>query len=192
MDNSQACTDTAIFLLELYRKALSLKEKELYEFFLDRAVNITRSKIGFFHFVGGDQKTIILTSWNKEALKNCTANYDTHYPIEQAGNWADCVRLKQPVAYNDFEKSPNQKGLPSGHVPIKRLLTIPLLEEDNVYAIFGVGNKEGLYTEVDSVQLNLIGYELNKIMRQRLAEAQIRESREKYHSLFENMIDGFD
>jgi hypothetical protein len=34
-----------------------------------------------------------LTEWNREALKNCKANYDDHYPIEKAGNWADCVRL---------------------------------------------------------------------------------------------------
>ncbi len=183
--------DTGSFLLGLYRKALSLKENELYEYFLDHAVNITKSKIGFFHFVCSDQKTIRLTSWNKEALKNCTANYDVHYSIEQAGNWADCIRLKRPVIYNDFLKSPNQKGLPNGHVPIKRLLTIPIIEGGKVYGIFGVGNKEELYSKGDAVQLHLIANELNKIMKQRIAEAEIRESREKYRSLFQNMIDGF-
>src|SRR4030067_1430215 len=104
--------DKGRFLLELYRKALSLPEKDLYEYFLNHAVNLTESTIGFFHFVSDDQKSVTLTTWNKEALKNCKANYATHYSIEQAGNWADCVRLRRPVIFNDFAKSPNKKGLP--------------------------------------------------------------------------------
>jgi hypothetical protein len=39
--------ERARFLLELYRKALRLSESELYEYFLDHAVNITKSAIGF-------------------------------------------------------------------------------------------------------------------------------------------------
>jgi PAS domain S-box-containing protein len=183
--------DKGRFLLELYRKALSLPEKELYEYFLDHAVNVTKSVIGFFHFVSDDQKTIILTTWNREALKNCTANYASHYPIEQAGNWADCVRLKRPIVHNDFAESPNQKGLPEGHVSIERMLSIPIIEDDKVRAVFGVGNKADPYAEDDVVQLDLVANELNKIIKQRRADNELRESKEKYYSLFTNMLDGF-
>jgi PAS domain S-box-containing protein len=179
------------FLLDLYQKALQLSEKELNDYFLDNAVSLTESKIGFFHFVSEDQKSIILTAWNAKALKNCTANYNTHYPIEQAGNWVDCVRLKRPVIYNDYAKSPNQKGFPSGHVLIKRFMSIPIFENDRVRIVFGVGNKTDPYTEDDVVQLQLIANELSKIYRQRQAENTIRESEKKYRSLFENMLDGF-
>jgi PAS domain S-box-containing protein len=179
------------FLLELYRKALTLSEKELYDYFLDNAVTLTKSKIGFFHFVSDDQKTVILTTWNKEALKNCTASYNAKNAIDQAGNWADCIRLKRPIIYNDFERSPNQKGLPAGHVPVKCMLGIPIIEKDKVRAIFGVGNKTVPYTEEDVVQLEVIANELNKIINQRWAESALRQSKEQYHALFTNMLDGF-
>ncbi|MGD0449504.1 MAG: GAF domain-containing protein [Candidatus Bathyarchaeia archaeon] len=168
-----------------------MSEKELNDYFLDHAVSLTGSTIGFFHFVSDDQKSIMLTAWNGEARKNCVVNYDTHYPIEQAGNWVDCVRLKRPVIYNDFAKSPNQKGFPSGHVLIKRFMSIPIFENDKVKIVFGVGNKIDPYTEDDVVQLQLIANELSKIYRQRQAEYSIRESEKKYRSLFENMLDGF-
>ena len=126
-----------------------------------------------------------------EALKDCVANYSTHYPIEPAGNWVDCVRLKRPVIYNDFAKSPNQKGFPSGHVLVKRFMSIPIFEKGKVTIVFGVGNKADPYTEDDVVQLQLIANELSKIYKQRQAEYTIRESEEKYRSLFENMLDGF-
>jgi GAF domain-containing protein len=143
------------FLLDLYRKSLDLADEKLYEYFLDHAVGLTKSKIGFFHFVGEDQKSVKMTTWNTEALKNCTANYVDHYPLEQAGNWADGIRLKRPIIYNDFENSPNQKGLPKGHVPIKRLLGIPILEKGIIKAIFGVGNKKEPYTQDDVDQLEI-------------------------------------
>jgi len=183
--------DKASFLLELYRKALNLPEKELYQYFLNHAVKTTRSTIGFFHLVSDDQESIILTSWNQEALKNCTANYATHYPVGQAGNWADCLRLKRPVIYNNFAESPNQKGLPEGHVSIKRMLSFPIIEDGKVKAIFGVGNKTQLYVKDDVVQLELVANELNKILKQRKIETELRNAKEKYHSLFANMLDGF-
>ena len=168
-----------------------MSEKGLDDYFLNYAVSLTGSTIGFFHFVSDDQKSILLTAWNEEARKNCVVNYDTHYPIEQAGNWVDCVRLKRPVIYNDFAKSPNQKGLPSGHVLVKRFLSIPIFENDKVKIVFGVGNKIDPYNENDVIQLQLIANELSKIYRQHQAEYSIIESEKKYRSLFENMIDGF-
>jgi PAS domain S-box-containing protein len=179
------------FLLELYEKALHLPEKELYNYFIDHAVSLTKSKIGFFHFVSDDQKSIILTTWNKEALKNCTASYATNYSIDQAGNWADCVRFNHPIIYNDFKNSPNQKGLPEGHVSIRRMLSIPISENGKVQIIFGVGNKVDPYAENDVVQLELVANEFNKVLKQRRFEDQLRESEEKYRSLFANMLDGF-
>ncbi len=179
------------FLLELYRKALSLSDSDLYEYFLDHAVNVTKSTIGFFHFVSEDQKSIKLTEWNKEALKNCKAVYPKHYPIENAGNWADSIRQKRPIIFNDFAKSPNQKGLPKGHTPVKRMLSVPILEEDKVRAVFGVGNKTRPYNKEDVIHLELVAYELTKIMKQRQVERALRESKGKYRSLFANMMDGF-
>ena len=177
------------FLLELYQKALLLSQKELHDYFLDHAVALTGSTIGFFHFISDDQKFIILTAWNGEALKNCTASYNTHYPIELAGNWVDCVRLKKPVIYNDFAKSPNQKGFPSGHVLIKRFMSIPILEKGKVVIVFGVGNKTDPYNEDDVVQLQLIANEFSKIYKQRQAEYTIHESEEKYRALVETADD---
>jgi len=180
------------FLLELYRTALHFQGNQLCEYFLDHAVKITKSKIGFFHFVGADQKTIRLTSWNKQALENCrAADFDNHYPIEQAGNWADCIRLKQPLIYNDFPASPNQKGLPKGHVSINRMLSFPIIEDGKVYALFGVGNKPSPYNQEDVDRLDLVATELNKIIKQRQVELEVRKAKEKYQTLFENMREGF-
>ncbi|MCG8412251.1 MAG: PAS domain S-box protein [Bacteroidales bacterium] len=178
-------------LLKLFLKASELNNQELYDYILDVAVDLTNSEIGFFHRVSPDQKKIILSAWNKKALKNCKALYNTHYPIKQAGNWVDSIHYGRPVIYNNFEFSPNQKGLPQGHVPIKRFMSVPVVEQGKVKFIFGVGNKPEDYNEQDIFQVKLITSELTKILSKHRASQKLKENEEKFRNIFNNSILGF-
>ncbi len=164
------------FLLELYKKSSQLEDKELYDSALDHAVSLTDSSVGFFHLISDDQKTIIITTWNSEALNSCTASFKTHYPVEQAGNWTDCIQAKGPVVYNDFEKSPNRQGFPEGHTPVKRFMSIPVFDGDKVKFIFGVGNKIGEYDDYDVIQIQAVANELYRIIKQRRSEQVLKLS----------------
>jgi len=165
--------------LELHLKAPTLTDDELYDYALDKAVNLTGSAVGFFHQVAEDQKAVILTTWNAAALENCDVSYETHYPFADAGNWLECARQGRPVIYNDFANSPNQKGLPKGHTPLKRLLSVPALDGGKVRYIVGVGNKRENYDDHDVVQVQLIANELIKIFIRRRAEVALKESEER-------------
>ena len=182
-------TERTTLLLELYLQAPKLSDKELYDYVLDKAIDLTGSAIGFFHLVAEDQKTIILTTWNSEALKGCTAAYNTHYSIEEAGNWVECIHQGKPIIYNDFPNSPNQKGLPEGHTPLKRFMSIPVMEDDKIHYLFGIGNKPEDYEERDVVSIQLIANELSNIMRQRNADKALKENEKKYRGLFDNALD---
>lgn len=176
-------------LLELYEKAFQLRDSELYDYALEQAVLLTSSTIGFFHLVSDDQKTIILTTWNSEALKNCTAAFASHYPIDQAGIWVDCVRFKKPVVCNDYQTAPNRKGIPEGHTPIQRFISIPVMEEGKARIIFGVGNRAENYDEQDVLQVQLVANELYKIIRQRRANEALRASEERFRLILDFTYD---
>ena len=177
------------FLLELYERAPALTDGELYDYVLDWVVRLTGSAIGFFHLVSDDQKDVILTTWNREALNNCTAAYAVHYPIEEAGNWVDCVRLGRPVVYNDFPNSPNQKGLPEGHTPVARFMSVPAFEGGKIKVIFGVGNKAEEYDDRDVDLIEVVANSLQKIIGQRQAEKALNRSEACFRSLIENASD---
>lgn len=165
------------FFLDLYKSSPQLTDKELYGYALDHAVSFTDSAIGFFHLISDDQKTIILDTWNNEALSTCKTSFKTHYPIEQAGNWTDCIKVKGPVVYNDFKNSPNRKGFPEGHVSVKRFISIPVFDEDKVKFIFGVGNKTEEYDDHDIIQIQSVANELYKIIKLRQGEHKLKETR---------------
>lgn len=177
------------FLIDLYKEAPVLADSELYDRVLEQAVRLSDSTAGFFHFVSDDQITITLTAWNNEALKNRPASYVTHYPIDQAGKWGDCVRLKRPVVYNDFSDSPDQKGVPDGHVPLYRLMSVPVMEGDKVRMIFGVGNKAEDYDEHDVLLVQLLANDLQRIIGQRRAEEALSANEKKYRTFFQTSRD---
>jgi|GEM_PF-2452330 len=168
--------DLGVALLRLYNRAPKLSDKELYDCALDSAVEITGSAIGFFHLVSESQEEVVLTSWNAEALQGCSVSGDSHYLIERAGNWVDCLRERKPVVYNDFGSSPNRRGLPEGHVPIRRFMSIPVLEGERVAYIFGVGNKGDAYDDNDVTSIQLVANELQKILAQRRADEKLRDA----------------
>jgi PAS domain S-box-containing protein len=165
-------------LLELNRNTSEINEKELCSRALDIAVELTDSVIGYLHMVNEDQETIQLVTWNAAALELCTAVHATHYPISDAGIWADSFRLKKPVVHNDYPNEPNRKGYPEGHFPVYRHMSTPVIEGNQVHMILGVGNKEMPYDEMDVTQLQLVADEVQKfVMRLRAEEALMERAR---------------
>ena len=80
--------------LELLERDPSSTLTELLTATLDLAEALTGSRIGFFHFVEEDQSTLWLQAWSTNTVaRMCTAEgAGSHYPVDQAGVWADCVR----------------------------------------------------------------------------------------------------
>lgn len=124
---------------------------ELLRATLDEAEALTGSTIGFYHFIAADQQTIALQTWSTNTIRNmCRAEgEDRHYPLDQAGIWVDCVRQGRPLIHNDYAGLPYRKGLPPGHAPVVRLLTVPVTREGGIVAILGVGNKARDYSTRD-------------------------------------------
>lgn len=125
--------------------------KELLVATLDEAGVLTDSPIGFYHFLESDQQTLFMQAWSTRTTREfCTATGEgTHYNIDEAGVWVECVRLRTPVIHNDYASLPNKKGLPPGHAKVLREMVIPVFRKGNIVAILGVGNKPTPYVEYD-------------------------------------------
>jgi signal transduction histidine kinase len=137
--------------LHLLERAATATMKDILTATLDLAEELTGSRIGFFHFVDDDQVTLWLQAWSTNTVaRMCTTEgAGSHYPIDQAGVWADCVRTGQPVVHNDYASAPGRKGMPPGHALVVRELTVPVMRGGRVCAVLGVGNKSSDYEDVD-------------------------------------------
>ena len=171
--------------LRLVEFALEHSVDELLQETLDELEVLTGSKISFFHFLDADQNTLWLQSWSTNTLqKMCeAAGKGSHYSVEQAGVWADCVRQRQPVIHNDYASLANRKGLPEGHAPIIRELTVPIMRNEKVVAIFGVGNKPQDFTVEDVELVSTLADFAWDIIERKRAEDALRKSEEKFRTL---------
>lgn len=171
--------------LRLVEFALKHTIDELLRKTLDELEVLTDSKISFFHFLDADQNTLWLQSWSTNTLQYmCKADgKGSHYSVDEAGVWADCVRQKRPVIHNDYAALENRQGVPEGHAPIIRELTVPILRNELVVAIFGIGNRPQDYT-ADDVELvsKLADFAWDIIERKRVEDA-LRKSEQKFRTL---------
>jgi len=160
-------------LLELYEKAKDLTDDELYRFALQHAAQLTGSKIGFLHLVSDDQKTLEIKTWDGETLWSTSIAADSHPALQQETAWEGCVRLREPLVCNDCAGSIELPGCP---VPILRLLSVPVME--GVRIVVGVANKGPEYDETDTIHIQLVANELQKVIHQQKANEALKQAKE--------------
>ena len=151
---------------------------DLLRHFLDEIERLTESRMGFFHFIDEEKGTISLQAWSTKTVESlCDVKKEgLHYPVSRAGVWADCLRDRKPVIHNDYGALPHKKGLPHGHVPVIRELTVPLFRSGAIVAIIGVGNKETPYTEKDVAILQTLADSAWEIVVRKKAEETLRQA----------------
>ncbi len=172
-------------------EAFTHSVEEVLRMFLDEAETLTGSEIGFYHFVENDQKTLSLQAWSTNTLADkCTAKgAGSHYSISKAGVWVDCVHERKPVVHNDYQSLSHKKGLPKGHAPVIRQLVVPVIRNEKIKAILGVGNKPTDYTVNDIKVIQQFADVAWETVIRKQSEEKLRKSEEKYRNLFNSIND---
>ena len=191
------------------RRALSVisaqqyvTEPEAYQDVLERAVELTHSEIGYFHLYEEEQEAITLNVWSKAVLNMCTSVHDSHYPLKSAGILADCIRQRSPVIHNDYAAEVSAHGLPNGHFPVDRHLSLPVILHDRIVAVIGVGNKPAPYNRQDTEILQefvhrawpVLNRQVQKLKQERQRSGQrftaftAQETLDQMMELFRNMV----
>jgi len=187
LDIQQQIQDKSILQsrLRLMQYADTHTLDELLQVTLDEIESLSGSTIGFFHFLKEDQKTLWLQAWSTNTLQNmCKAEgKNSHYDVDQAGVWADCVRQCQPVIHNDYASLPNRKGMPEGHATVTREMAVPIIRDKKIVAILGVGNKPEAYTASDVKLVSTLADFAWDAVEHKRSEYALHNSEEKFRTL---------
>jgi len=145
---------------------------------LATAEHMTDSQAAFFHLIDPDQENLSLQAWSNQTLaQGCqVTDLRRHYPLSQAGVWADCARQDAPVVHNDYAALPHRKGTPAGHVVLTRELTVPVKRSGRLVAIMGVGNKPEDYTRADQAMVTAIAAMIVDRVESLRADAALRQA----------------
>jgi PAS domain S-box-containing protein len=160
-------------LLNLYEMQ-TLPVKEVCDFVLEVSQPLTASEIGFMGFLNEDESQMTIHSWSKSVMAQCKIHEKPIvFSIADAGVWGEAVRQRQPIIINDYNSLPLKRGVPDGHVGIKRFMAVPLFDEEKIVAVVAVGNKSQEYGEQDINQLQLLTEGMWQIIKRRKAEDEL-------------------
>ena len=165
-------------LLTLYEMQ-EMPIKEVCDFVLESALPLTASSIGFMGFLNDDESQMTIYSWSKSVMSLCKIHEKPIvFNIAEAGAWGEAVRKRCAVIINDYQSSPQQRGVPEGHVTIVKFMAVPLFDKKKIVAVAAVGNKQGDYGEQDVKQLQLLIKGMWQIIKRRQAEKDFMKQAE--------------
>lgn len=152
---------------------------DIIDYAREEAVLLTKSKIGYIAFPTPDESTLIMHSWSKNSVKECSIDKQNRpyvYPVHRTGLWGEAIRQRKPLIINDFHSpSSLKKGFPRGHVSLYRYMHIPIFDGDRIVIVIGVGNKETDYDESDVLHLTLLMYGLWEVLQKKRMEETLKE-----------------
>ncbi len=163
-------------LLELQEREDLEKENDYLQRSLAYAKSMTNSSIAFLYTVENEKNAVRLLAFSDDTrnLAEIDAEKDL-LPLEDAGAWADGVRQAKPILLNEITDSQTCIGLKQTQGVVERILTVPVLEGNQVKIILGVANKAEHFVEQDSKALQVIATTLWSMLKQGRKDAVINQ-----------------
>jgi PAS domain S-box-containing protein len=171
--------------------------KTICDYILFEIVKMTSSRYGFYGFINDDESIMTIYSWSGDAMKDCSmVDKPVEYKISECGIWAEAIRLRKPLILNDYSaENAAKKGYPAGHVPLTRLLVVPVLFQGKIISVAAVANKVSEYGENDVKQITSFMANIKTVTDHKKAEDKIKTLlnekelllREVHHRIKNNM-----
>ncbi len=140
---------TIEFLEEISKKHFD-NSADFLNFCVEKIIVSTKSEIGYFYYYDESTEKFTLHAWSNSVMDQCNVmNAKTQYDLKNTGCWGDVVRERKEFIINDYKNYTKAKGVPEGHVPLKKLLMIPIFEDAKIVATMGLANKDEDYTSED-------------------------------------------
>jgi len=162
---------------------------EIAGFAMEQAVKITRSRFGFLGFVSEDETIFTRHATSGTAMKTCrVSGNQARFQVDEAGVWADAIRERRPIIINDYKSYRGRKGIPKGHVPLKRIMSVPVLDGRRVVALGTVANKDAEYNGADVRHLALLIDTMWRMVQRKEAERNLRVSESQLRVLSSKLL----
>ncbi|MCG8057417.1 MAG: PAS domain S-box protein [Candidatus Thiodiazotropha endolucinida] len=155
--------------------------KELLKFAIGEACATTDSELGFYYFIDPDRKSVtmqVLAS-DQDNVVSVIAN-EPAVDRKDGETWSVVCRLKKPIIQNENASIDTLKRTTYGGIEMRSELCVPVMSNDRVVAVLGVGNRNhGQYgeTELQKVeQIAELTWELaeSKIIKEKIEESKIQ------------------
>ncbi len=173
--------DSRTEVLQMLNKMTVASTQEIMQYAMEEAISLTKSDLGYLALTNEDETVLTMHYWSEKAMsQGKIIDKPIVYPLETTGLWGEAVRQRKPIVTNDYlAANPLKKGLPEGHVDILRHMNIPIMDDEQIVAIAGVGNKKTNYDESDIQQLTLLMQGMWHLIQGKVVEEELLQTKEE-------------
>ena len=166
--------------------------KTICDHVLAEIQRMTQSKYAFLGFIDDNPTMMILHAWSHETMADCQVDEKPlHFPVNDAGIWAEAVRKKQTLTMNCFSsEEPGKRGVPVGHIPMKRLMVVPFVRDGKVKSVAAVANRRDDYSKDEEKQVQAFLGNVQILIDRKISEESLRESEVRHRSVLETINEG--
>jgi len=174
-----------------FKKISGRSFQEIIDYAREESVRLTKSKVGYIAFPTPDENTLIMHSWSKNSVRECSIDEQRRpriYPVHRTGLWGEAIRQRKPLIVNDYKfPSSLKKGFPSGHINLYRYMHVPIFDRDRIVIVIGVGNKDSDYDDSDILHLTLLMQELWDLIQKKRLEESLKERSAELSAHYEKL-----
>ncbi len=148
-----------------------------------KLIGATAGYVALLSEDGKENEVVFLDSGGKESL------LDPNLPIPIRGLRETVYNSGKTVYENSFSRREWTKFLPAGHLPLENVLFSPVLMENRVVGLLGLGNKPGGFTDDDKRMATAFGELVSIALINSLALQSLENSEERFRSVAQTASD---
>lgn len=162
------------------------------DYALSEAIKLTASDIGYIYLYNAQREEFVLNSWSDKVMDSCKiTEKQTIYQLCDIGFWGEVIRQKKAIINNNFMKAhPLKRGMPEGHAPLHRFMSLPIYDKGIIVAVIGLANKQTDYDEMDIKQIQLFMEDVWMASKRVQAENELQHEKEQLNAIIESVNDG--
>jgi diguanylate cyclase (GGDEF)-like protein len=170
---------------ELARAIVSplLTRKDIYQMVLDQARALTNSDHGFVSSIDPQSGAHVSHTLTKMKSDGCSAPLTQGVfpsgPHKQYGTlWGYGLNKREAFFTNDPASHPASQGLPSGHVPMRNFLSVPVVFHALLLGQIALANSNRDYTQNDIEVIEKLAVFYAVVLRNHLWAKELQEANE--------------
>ncbi|MDH3392561.1 MAG: PAS domain S-box protein, partial [Desulfobulbaceae bacterium] len=122
---------------------------QITESVIDKSKMLTGSLFAFAGYIDNDTGNLVCPAMINDIMDECKMENQDVIFNKCAGLWGWVIENGQPILANDAVNDPRSTGVPPGHIPVERFVSVPAMINDELVGIVAVANSDQDYTEQD-------------------------------------------
>ena len=154
---------------------LTASDSEMYEKVLQVILEVMESRHGIFGYLDADG-SIVCPSMTRDVFEECMMPEKSviFFPDSWTGMWKHSLHQKEFIVSNE------PFAIPSGHIPMQRVMIAPIVYQGKSIGVILIGNKKTDYTSEDRSLMEAIVSRIATVLFARLERE--REEKERKHA----------